>query len=234
MAILIWMASPSVKGYVKEDTSHPIMEYSARYSVNWHGLYAGESIHVLKKRPNGQYFFEAKTEPRLRFLPFHYTESSDFTWQSGQFIPQHYHYNIQEGKRRKKGNVNFEWKTHQLENRESPDHWKEAFSDGVQDKVTQALSLRYALKTGQNVVNYTVAEEDKFKVYTFKILGQEQLQTKLGTIETVKVEHISRKGHRTITWFAKKWDYLPVKMNQFRQGKLVASGEILTFTPTQS
>lgn len=232
MAILIWMASPSVKGFVQDEL--PLNEYEARYTVNWHGLYAGESIHKLQKHQNGRYHFEVKTEPRLHFLPFHYAESSVFSWKEGKILPQHYFYHIQEGKRQKKGNVQFDWKKHELENKDVPEHWKEAFSEGVQDKMTQGLSLRHALKSGQKKIEYTVAEEDKFKTYTFNIVGTEKLKTKLGMIETVKVEHISRKGHRTITWFAKNWDYLPVKMNQFRQGKLVASGEILSFHPRQS
>jgi hypothetical protein len=232
MAIFIWMMSPSVKGYIKEDlNSFPLPEYEAHYSVSWHGLYAGESVHQLKHLNNGLYHMEARTEPNMRFLPFHYVESSDFTWKQGQFQPQNYYYNIREGKRHKKGNVLFDWKSNKIVNREISTPWETDMPYGIQDKLTQTLCLRQALISGKHDFTYLVAEDDKLKNYSFEILGHERLQTKLGILETVKVEHISRKGHRTLMWFAKKFDYLPVKMIQFRKGKQVAAGEILSFTP---
>lgn len=236
MAILIWMASPSVKGYVKDEiTSFPLVAFEARYSVSWLGLYTGESVHKLQRSKNGAYHFETRTEPRLRFLPFHYVESSDFIWQSGKIFPQNYYYNIQEGKRHKKGNVLFDWKNNTIKNAQIRTPWETVIpEEGIQDKLTQTLSLRQALITGKSELSYMVAEEDKLKNYSFTILGKEQLQTKIGTLETLKIEHISRKGHRTIMWFAKKFDYLPVKMIQTRRGKQVASGEILSFSSLQS
>ncbi len=235
VAILIWMMSPSVHAYIKEPTKNfPIPEYEAHYTVSWLGLYAGESVHRLRKQIDGQYHFEARTEPRLRFLPYHYVESSDFTWHSGKILPQNYFYNIQEGSRHKKGNVLFDWKNNKIINHHLDVPWETALPHGIQDKLTQTLCLRQALLSGDHTLNYMVAEDDKLKNYAFTVLGEEKLQTKLGTLDTVKVMHISRKGHRTTTWFAKKLDYLPVKMIQLRKGKQVASGEILSFTPRRS
>lgn len=236
MAILIWMASPSVKGYVKEELStFPLPAFEAHYSVNWLGLYSGESVHKLQRSLNGNYHFETRTEPRLRFLPFHYVESSDFIWEDGKILPQNYYYNIQEGKRHKKGNVLFDWKSNKIVNAHIKSTWEAAIPDNndIHDKLTQTLSLRQALIAGKSDLSYTVAEEDKLKNYAFTILGEERLETNIGFLETVKVENISRKGHRTIMWFAKKLDYLPVKMIQMRRGKQVASGEIISFIPSR-
>lgn len=233
IAILIWMASPSVKGFVNNDVqnSFPLPEYEARYTVNWHGLYAGESVHKLQRRADGQYHFETRTAPKLGFLPFNYRESSDFTYQGGKIKPHNYYYNIQEGKRRKVGNVSFNWQQNKLLNKELEEPWEMAIPTDVQDKLTHTLSLRQALISGKAIPTFTVAEEDKIKDYSFKILGEEHLQTKLGPMDTIKVEHISRRGNRTTLWLAKSLDYTPVKMMQQRQGKVVAGGEILSFTP---
>jgi len=236
MAILIWMASPSVKGYVKDEiTTFPLTAFEARYTVNWLGLYTGESVHKLQRSKNGDYHFETRTEPRLRFLPFHYVESSDFIWQAGKILPQNYYYNIQEGKRHKKGNVSFDWKNNTIKNAQIRTPWEATIPEGdIQDKLTQTLSLRQALIAGKSDLTYMVAEEDKLKNYSFTVLGEERLQTNIGTFETIKLEHVSRKGHRTVMWFAKKLDYLPVKMIQTRRGKQVAGGEILSFAPLKS
>lgn len=232
VALLIWMMSPTVKGYVREDLkTFPLNEYEAHYTVNWLGLYAGESVHKLHRQKNGQYHFEARTEPNLQFLPYHYVESSDFAWQAGSILPQNYYYNIQEGTRHKKGHVLFDYKSNKIRSPQTKEHWETTLTQGIQDKLTQTLSLRQALLNGDTALNFVVAEQDKLKNYHFVILGEERLNTKIGILDTVKLEHVSRKGHRTTMWFAKKLDFLPVKMAQTRHGKQVAGGEILSFTP---
>ncbi len=229
---MIWMVSASCKAYVKQDmNAFPLAEYQAQYNVSWLGIYSGKSTHSLKRQSNGQYHFEARTEPNVRILPYHSLESSDFTWKQGEIMPQNYYYNIQEGTRHKKGNVSFDWETHKIRNLNIPEKWETDLTQGMQDKLTQTLCLRQSLLNGSTSLQYMVAERDKLKNYTFVIIGEERLQTKLGTLDTVKIEHISRKGHRTTMWFAKKLDYLPVKMAQSRRGKQVASGEILSFSP---
>jgi hypothetical protein len=232
------MASPSVKGNVAttpaEATAFPFAEYEAHYIISLRGIDAGEAIHTLRKRQDGQYHFEARTEPRIALLPYHYVESSDFTWESGKFLPHNYYYNIHEGKKRKKGHVLFDWKEHKIHNRELKVPWEQSIEQGVQDKITQGLSLRQAMKTGQHTLKYVVAESDKLKNYTFTIKGKERLKTKLGMLDTVKLEHVSRKGHRTTLWLADKYDFLPVKMSQSREGKVVSTGEISSFALTKS
>lgn len=212
----------------------PIAPYEARYSISWLGIPAGESVHALHERADGHYYFETRTLPNMQMLPYHYHESTNFAWENGVFIPQTYHYNVKEGKRSKKGQVNFDSQNKLISNKGLKEPWQTEFLEGMQDKLTQTLCLRYALKTGIRSFNYVVAEEDKIKNYHFSIIGEEQLKTKLGVLHTVKVEHISRKGNRTTLWLAKKYDFLPVKMAQSRQGKIVASGEIVSFTPKHS
>lgn len=235
IAILIWMTSPSVKGFVNNEVHQalPLTEYEARYTVNWHGLYAGESVHKLHRRADGLYHFETRTSPQLAFLPYNYRESSDFSYQSGKIKPHNYYYNIQEGAKRKVGNVSFNWQENTLINKELSEPWSMEIPKDVQDKLTHTLSLRQALKCGQSIPTFTVAEEDKIKDYAFTLLGEERLNTKLGMMDTIKVQHISRRGNRTTLWLAKSLDYAPVKMMQQRQGKVVAGGEILSFSPSK-
>ena len=223
-AVFIWAASPFAHAF-------PISPYEAKYSISFLGIPAGESVHALHERADGHYYFETRTTPNMQMLPYHYHESTDFSCEDGTVVPQNYYYNVKEGKRRKQGRVTFDWSNKTITNRGLKDPWQTELSTGIQDKLTQTLCLRYALKSGEKNLSYQVAEEDKIKQYDFKIMGEEFLKTKLGSLHTVKIEHISRKGVRTTLWLAKQYDFLPVKMIQSRKGKIVANGEILTFTP---
>jgi hypothetical protein len=194
-AVLLWAVTPSVHAF-------PIAPYEAHYSVSWLGIPAGESVHTLHERADGHYYFETRTLPNMQMLPYHYHESTNFSWENENFVPQTYHYNVKEGKRIKKGQVNFDWQNKTISNKNLKEPWLTELADGIQDKLTQTLCLRHALKIGVHNFNYMVAEEDKIKNYHFSILGEEQLKTKLGVLQTIKVEHISRKGARTTLWLA--------------------------------
>ncbi|MFI4937541.1 MAG: hypothetical protein ACHQJ6_03405, partial [Candidatus Berkiellales bacterium] len=46
LAIVIWMASPSVKAKPNPTPPpFPLQTYEARYEVSWHGIPAGTSLH---------------------------------------------------------------------------------------------------------------------------------------------------------------------------------------------
>jgi hypothetical protein len=226
MAILIWMASPGVKA-----ESFPFAAYEARYAILWHGVKAGESTHKLNHHKNGQYYFETRTDPNIPLVPYHHFESSTFSWENGAIKPQHYEFDIKEGKRHKVGNVFFNWKNRTVRNNRKPEPWHTTLQDGMQDKITQTFSLRSDLKKGINQLDYLVVESDKTKDYHFVILGSERLRTKLGLLDTIKLKHTSKKGYETLMWLAIKLDYLPVKMQQTRHNKVVASGSIISLTP---
>lgn len=240
IAMCIWLTSPGIKAYVKQSAmpsqasqAFPFAEYEAKYSIKFHGVKAGESVHRLHKREAGLYHFESKTLPIFEMLPYQYYESTEFVWENNQIKPQNYFYDIQEGKRTKKGNVAFDWENNKLANTVSKEPWEDTIVENIQDKLTQSLRLRYDLIKNNTNLKYQVAEDDEVKPYHFRILGEEQITTPIGTYMTVKVEHIHRKGHRTHTWFAKELEYLPIKVTHIRKGRVVGQGEIISFHAKQ-
>lgn len=229
MGSVIWAVSPHVHAQTASAApteAFPLPEYQAIYHVSWHGLHSGTSSHLLKKQSNGLYLVETQTHPKVQMLPFHYVESSHFSWQEGKIFPHQYIYNIQEGKKHKKGTVVFDWLANKISNTQLAQPWETEIPEDIHDKLTQTLQLRCALKSSETVFDFNVAERDKFKTYRFSVVGYERLKTKLGFLDTVKVENISRKGYKTTTWMAVDLDFLPVKMQQERNGKVAATGDI--------
>lgn len=229
IATLIWLTSTGAKAYVQKKPKNPdlpMAEYEATYDIKFHGIKAGESTHRLHQREDGVYHFSTRTDPVLDFIPYHYYESTDFRYKDGKIIPQNYYYDLKEGRRHKKGNVAFDWVSKVVANKVSPNPWKKTATENLQDKLTQAINLRFDLIQGNTDLSYKVAEDDEIKPYSFRILGEEQVETPIGTFMAIKVEHVHRKGHRTNTWFAKNLNYFPIKINQIRKGRVVGQGEI--------
>lgn len=234
--LALWMLSPGVQaGINTKPTDHlPLAEYEAEYYVSWHGIRGGESKHRLVRRADGAYHVSSTTEPYLKFLPFKYVEKADFQWENGKVIPRNYYYNLKEGRRHKKGNVAFDWRHGKVFNKISKEPWEENTIKDMQDKLSHTVQLRLdLLNDHQPSYTYTVAEDDEVKPYTFKLLNLETLETNIGTLQALKIEHTSKKGRKTHMWLSVDHDYLPVQVHHFRDGKKVGSGAIKSYTPTQ-
>jgi hypothetical protein len=87
------------------------------------------------------------------------------------------------------------------------------------DPLSVQLALMLAMKQGCTHARYTVFDEDKPEEQVFEQAGAEKIQTPLGEYATIKIRR--RHGKReTITWFAPKLNYIPVRIHQFRSGSL--------------
>lgn|GEM_PF-1706909 len=211
-------------------THFPIKEYEAEYEISWHGIQAGKSVHSLRLREDGLYHIETQSHPYLSFIPYSYIESSDFAWEDNEVVPRNYYYHIKEGTRLKKGNVFFDWERRRLTNHASNEPWEMDIQPAIQDKLTHTIQLRLDLQNGRSHLAYLVAEDDEVKTYAFTLLGREDINTQIGYLDTLKVEHLSRKGRRTLMWLARDYDFLPVKVYHFRNNKRVGTGEIHAYS----
>ncbi len=232
----IWCMSPSAHAGLSSKPSNfmPIPSYEATYVVSWHGIKGGESEHRLLQRKDGLYHISTVSTPFLKILPFKYVEKTDFAIEEGHVLPQNYYYNIKEGSRHKQGNVHFDWAKNKVSNLLSHEPWEANLSEGIQDKLTHALSLRLDLIEGKQpktTYTYTVAEDDEIKDYTFTVLSTENLETQMGTLETLKVDLVSSPGKHSHMWLSIKDSYLPVQVHHFKEGKKVGSGKIKSYRP---
>ena len=87
-----------------------------------------------------------------------------------------------------------------------------------QEALRCELINAHELKTGM-AFEYLVRTKNKNKPYQFKVADFETINTKLGELETIKLERL-RSGNKdeepreTFIWFSKKHNYLIVKLQQ--------------------
>ena len=211
-------------------TKMELQDYRASYQLLWHGLGVGTSIHTIRHIKGEHYLVEVKSKPKLSFLPFKSFEKSEFTFTKHEFYPFNYEYQSQEKSKIKTGSIQFNWKQKKAKSLiEGKPSMEFLLSHHSQDKITLYFQLRQDIRDGKSQLSYDVIEPERIKNYTFKVTGKELLKTSLGLLETTRVEHLSENKERlTKLWLAKDLNYLIVKLQQFRKGKMSAESVIQT------
>lgn len=206
-----------------------LKEYEATYQLNWHGIDVGLSIHQLRKVGADRYTAQSISKPHVAVLPFRNNEKSEFILKdNAQIEPQRYEFQNEEKGKTTRGTLYFDWKNKKLTKKiQSVGERVETLPDNAHDRITYTLQLRQDLKNKKQPFNYTVMEPKKDKTYQFTVVGEEKINTPIGQIDTLKLEHVSEnQERRTIMWLAKDMDFLMVKLNQFRKGKLDAEASL--------
>lgn len=108
--------------------------------------------------------------------------------------------------------------------------WKMDSTEQVQDRLSSQLSLMLALQQASNFSYkqgayeqkqfiFSVADGGRIKQYSFKIIAEDKLETPLGVLNTIKLEHHrSNQNEVMIIWCAEEFAYLPVKILQQQPG----------------
>lgn len=210
----------------------PCYPYQAIYTLHWHGLTVGTSTHTIHRVNADLLSAEAISKPLFSFLPFHANEKSYFRAHEGQIQPLQYTYHIQEKQKKKQGEIRFSWQKNEVIKQDlNKPIAIEALPHHALDKITLYFQLRKDLIQGKKTFDYTVIEPHKTNAYTFKIIGEEMLTTKIGTVKTLKLEHLSTTKERLTTlWLAKDLDYLIVKLEQKKKGKIIGDSTLKSYT----
>lgn len=83
------------------------------------------------------------------------------------------------------------------------------------DTITHRLQLKRDLVEGKFVFEYVVINRGKKQLYKYRKVGEETIETPLGSIETIVLSRKrDNKNRHTTLWFAKNWTYFLVKSEQ--------------------
>jgi hypothetical protein len=233
--IFIYAASLNAQAQVTSQTAttFPFEPYEARYKITWRGVEAGVSVHKLTQVKPNRFYFEAVTAPSLSFLPFRSFESTIFSWKKNEIKPEEFQYTINEGSKKRVAHLQFDWAKHKINSLNNNDPFELELSEHHQDKLTHLFMIRSDLQKlnhANQAITYMVATGDKSKSYTFEHKGIEMLDTPMGKVQAIKLQNILHGDRVTTIWFAKEWDYLPVKILHARGGKIITSAEIMTLS----
>ena len=188
--------------------------FSASYTADWKQVpVSGTAQRSLEKLEGNtwQLDFEAS------MLVASFNERSTFSVEGETLIPQKYRLKRSGLGKGKTIKHDFDWQTKQVVGEDRGDPVKLPLNRGLLDKSTYQIALQEAVATGEKSMSYQVVDGDEIETYDFRVLGDEQVSTKAGRIDAIKVERVrdpTQSKRQTILWFAKDWDYMLVRLHQ--------------------
>lgn len=234
LTLSIGAALCSVTSLAKSETTRtletPLVPFSATYSVGNNSVQAGNARVVLEQRSENEWAYSLNTKPTGLFKlagKGYVSETSNFTIvnKNNQSIlqPNTYKYR-QDNEKKRAVDATFNWGQRQLYFSRGEENKQTAISTETLDRMTMTLTMMSTLNEDFDSTTLEVFDGGRIKQLQLLNEGTEILSTRLGTLDTVRVKTSNIESSRrvTLTWFAPALNNLPVRIEQHKEGKLVA------------
>ena len=191
-----------------------LQPFSASYTADFdRAPVSGAAVRSLKALDNGRWELSFEASMPLASL----REVSTFRVENGTVLPMTYRFERRVVAKSKQVEHDFDWTEGQVRGSDRGEPVRLALSRGMQDKGTYQLALQADVAAGEQGMSYQVIDGDEIEVYDFRVLGEERVETRMGSINAIKVERVrdpAQSSRKTVLWFAKDWDYLVVRLQQ--------------------
>ncbi len=200
-----------------------ITPYEAMYRVEYKGRHVADATFRLRHDGDHQYVFTSATKARGLAKVFRRpspSEESVFDFVDGQITPQRYWF--KDGTKKGKGNteISFDWNQGL-----ATSSYKQAtvalpLDQPILDRITLQLQIMLGLKQGTDPSSHLLAYRNQLRRYDYSDAGERQVTTRAGDFNAVGFAQ-QREGssRRTLLWMAPELSFLPVYMEQQREGK---------------
>jgi len=200
--------------------------FEVEYDVGNNLITAG-SAKLSLKEIGDEWIYSLSTQPSGIFkLTGRGTiqELSVLEYSDKQLLTKRYSYR-QDNEAKRSIDAWFDWEKNEVTYRKRGEEIVKQINDPILDRLSATLSIRAQLRAGFDEALLQVFDGGDIKTVVFENEGTETLNTRLGRQEAIRVKSYSRDGsgkRMTTTWFATEMNYIPVVIEQHKQGKLVA------------
>ena len=189
--------------------------FEATFELEARGATIARTRWSLSPGTGGGYVYESRTEPVGVFSLIDngaIVERSEWSYAGEWLRPSGYHY-VRTGRREREVSIAFDWEEDVARHKSPAGPWRLPVPPGVMDKLGYLLALMRDLSRGERSVEYTIADGGKLKRYVLTSIGEERVETALGTFDTVVIRRERENDRRETTlWCANALHFLPVKI----------------------
>ena len=167
------------------------------------------------------------------FLKGVVTETAEFKIYNTYIRPNKYYSLDTLSSKEKELQLDFNWQDNILYVRENQLSSSFPLSQNVYDRITLKYAIMNDLKNDRNTKIYRLHEGDKIKEIKAKILPEKTIKVPTGTYNVIGIQNqASGSSKMSILWCAIDLDYLPVRIQQYRNDKLWMNAELIHYRNT--
>lgn len=196
--------------------------FRATYTADWKGMNAATSTLELKRAGSDTYVYESVNAPLGVFrmaLPDSLTQVSTFRVTDGRVIPLEFRGSDE---KERPIDLKFDWQANRVNGTAKGSAVDLEIPATAQDPMSLQIAALRSLAKGTLQNSVALVDGDgKLKDYELRQEGTAQIETALGTLDTI-IYTSRRSGSDRLTrsWVAPALGYLPVKAERIRKNKV--------------
>ena len=208
--------------------------YTAEYKVKISVL-SGKLATEFRRTPDGYVATSTITPSGLAnvFLNGFVEETSWFGVSEKGVVPDRYKSIDTLTKDQKEMSFHFDWDRGEVSGNIADAEHVIALPGPVQDRVSIQFELMYELLNGQPADNYLMMNEEELRPIFVSNIGSKTVKVPFGRFTAVGIQHRNEDSSRVSTlWCVEELGYLPVIIEQHRNGKLRVRAVLSEYSPT--
>ena len=211
LMVLVYASPPLVSA-----SSELPERFEASFVLDAAGTILARTRWSLAPGAGGSFVATSRTEPKGLFALIRddtRIERSEWTYAGDWLQPLAYQYE-RTGRKARRIDITFDWKENIARHDSRGTAWRLQVPAGTMDKLNYILALMRDLGRGARRVDYTIADGGRrLKRYVFATIGEERIESGLGTLDTVVVRRERENSTRETTfWCAPALGFFPVKI----------------------
>lgn len=198
--------------------------FTVHYEVRHNSILLARMVRSLRPAADGTFVFESRSTPAGLLSTMRRDLIEERTlWEVVDERPRPIQYQYHHTGRRDERHVvlDFDWTRGLVTNTVNNKPWQMRIPADTQDKLLYQYTMMLDLQAGRQELAYPVADGGELKTYRFEEARREELKTALGRLQTVKLQRF-HGDRRIVIWVAPDLGYLPVRIEQHRDRRMVA------------
>jgi len=211
----------------------PLTPHSAEYKIRFN-VVSGKLNTNLKLTPDGYIATHsiAPTGMARIFTRGSIEESSTFSSGDAGVIPVAYQSNNSLSRDKERADVRFDWRDNVARGTVNDKEFQTTLQGLSHDRISIQYQLMHDLLNDSSEKQYRLFDVDKLKSLNIRTLGSREVTVGAGTFTAVGVQHQTKNSPRVTTlWCVEALDYLPVIVEQHKDGKLRVQATLESYSP---
>ena len=199
--------------------SYKLNAYTATYQVFRNGSELGNATVKLSAVGNSRWELTSNTTGTgiAAIAGVEIFERSVLRWNEGRPETIDYSFNQKTAFKNKQRSIRVDPQSNIIDSRDREKSYMLKYQAGVLDRHAVTVAVMQDLAQGKSGdLLYSVADRDELQTHVYRVVGNEKMQTSLGTLNSIKVQRIreTSNGRMTTLWLGANKQFVPLRIEQ--------------------